>query len=263
MTPVVVIMGASGGLGSAIAREYLAQGARVVLAGRSIERLTRAAAGLSGNYSLLAADMADQASLQQAASQCLAQFGRVDVLVNAVGHDVRRALDAHTDADIEMLVQTNLVSAIWLTRAFLPMLLAQGDGVIVHLGGFADGRLMFPYYTVDAATRAGLRGFVDAVNREIEDSGVTVSYFSPAPADTDAERPYHPIWREMGTAIVPTEQVARAVVRAARRRERVHVMGAAARWFARLNSAAPGLADCLLMRRYGAVLKRHFGQPLR
>jgi short-subunit dehydrogenase len=153
------------------------------------------------------------------------------------------------------LVNVNLLGAVWVTRAFLPEMLAQRSGVIVHLGGFADGRLAFPYYTVDSATRAGVRGFVDAVNREYSGRGITLTYFCPAPADTDAERPYHALWRSMGTPIVSTEQVALAVIKAVAARKRVYVMGRATRVFGWINSLSSGLADFLLMRRYRDLIR--------
>jgi len=185
----------------------------------------------------------------------------VNVVINAVGYDVRKPFLDHTPEEIEALMATNLLGAIWTTRAFLPLLLRQQNGVIVHLGGFADGRLAFPFYTVDSATRAGVRGFVDALNREIEGANVTVSYFCPAPGDTDAERPYHPIWREMGMAISSPDAVAAALLRAVQRHDRIAIMGVGTRFFARLNSVSSSLADMLLMRGYRRILARHLGAP--
>ncbi|WP_026396306.1 hypothetical protein [Acetobacterium malicum] len=81
---------------------------------------------------------------------------------------------------------------------------------IVNIGGFADGRMAFPYYSVDVATRAGVFSFIKAINRELEIEGhaTRVTYFCPSPADTEAEKPFHVLWKKIGITIVPVEKVA-------------------------------------------------------
>ncbi len=151
----------------------------------------------------------------------------------------------------------NLTGAILLTQVFLPLM--QDKGIIVHVGGFADGRLAFPYYSADVATRAGVFSFVEAMNRELKLEGrsVTVAYFSPSASDTPAEQPFHPVWKEMGLAITPKEQVAAALLEAVARRKRVTIMGGwGTVWFAKLNAVAPKVADVLVLNGYGKVLKR-------
>lgn len=256
MSQIVVIIGATGGLGSAIAHAFVRQKAQVVLVGRNQQRLSALAQELDEHTTVINADITSPTDMERLAQTCLQTFGRVDVVVNAAGYDVRLPFLDHQTDDIRRLLDVNLLGAIWVTRAFIPLMQQQHDGVILHLGGFADGRLVFPYYTVDSASRAGLRGFIDAINREYEGSGVTVSFFCPAPADTDAERPYHAIWREMGMTIATPEQVAQAVVKAIKQRQTVAIMGISTRLFAWLNSLSSRLADILLMRRYRDILKR-------
>ncbi len=263
MSQVVVIVGATGGLGGAIAKAYAARGARLALAARSQDRLQALAETLGGETLVLTADITSADDLEAVSRACVEHFGRVDVVVNAAGHDVRRAFLDHSAANIERLVTINLMGAIWVTRAFMPVMLTQRSGVIAHLGGFADGRLAFPYYTVDSAARAGVRGFVDAINREHEGSGVTLTFFCPAPADTDAERPFHALWRSMGTPIVSPEQVANALIKAVETRKHVYVMGSATRLFAWINSLSSDLADRLLMRRYRVLIRDFLGHAIR
>ncbi len=260
MSEVVVILGAAGGLGSAITQAYAARGARLVLTARNVDRLQALAESFNTEVLTLAADITRAADVEAVNRACIEHFGRVDVVINAAGYDVRRAFLDHSTAEIEQLVSIDLLGAVWVTRAFLPQMLAQHSGVIAHLGGFADGRLAFPFYTVDSAARAGVRGFVDAVNREYDGSGVTLTYFCPAPADTEAERPYHALWRAMGTSIVPPEQVAHALVKAVADHKRVVVMGATTRLFAWINSLSSELADRLLMRRYRDLIRDYLVQ---
>lgn len=254
---VVLLVGASGGLGAAIADAFAAEGARLVLAARRPEVLAPLATRLGAT--VFAADLTDPASLATLQDAALSAHGRLDVVLNATGHDVRKPLAAHSSDDLRRTLEVNLLGAMELTRLFLPVM---DDGVILHLGGFADGRLAFPYHSADVASRAGLRAFVESANRELalEGRSARVAFFSPSPADTEAERPFHPLWRAMGTPIVTPEQVAAAAVGAVASRRPFTVMGGPlTRAFAALNAIAPGLADALLMRRYGVLLRRHFG----
>lgn len=257
---VVLIAGANGGLGSAFARAFAAEGARVILAGRSLESLQALAVELGGQAGVQPLDLTDAESHAALRQFALEQFGRVDVVVNAVGADVRKPLEGHTPEDIQRLLDVNLRGAILLTQAFLPAMRDHNEGMIVHVGGFADRRLAFPFYSVDAAARAGLFTFIEAVNRELklEHSRVQVGYFSPSPAETEAERPFHPIWREMGVSILPVERIAAALLAMIARRRRLDIMGGfGTRLFAGLNAIAPALADALLLDRYARTLKKH------
>lgn len=181
---VVLVIGASGGLGAAIAEAFAAEGARLILAARRPEALAPLAARMGATA--LAADLTDPASLVALRDAALAAHSHIDVVVNAAGHDVRKPLATHSSDDLRRTFDVNLLGAMELTRLFLPVI---GDGVILHLGGFADGRLAFPYYSADVASRAGLRAFVESTNRELalEGRGARVAFFSPSPADTDAE----------------------------------------------------------------------------
>ena len=119
----------------------------------------------------------------------------LDAVVIAIGADVRKPLSAHTEADIRIQLDANLTGAILLTKTFAGRV--RDGGSIVILGGFGDGRLGLPYYSVDVATRAGVSAFAQAMNREFELEGrdLKVCYACPAPADTPAERPFAELWR--------------------------------------------------------------------
>jgi short-subunit dehydrogenase len=254
---VVLVVGASGGLGQAIAQAFSRAGSRLALAGRNAEVLADLADRLGG--AAFQADLTNRESLIHLRDALLEQYGRVDLVVNATGYDVRQSFEAHTPAELEQSVQVNLLGAMHLTQVFLPVM---PSGRIVHLGGFADGRLAFPYYAADSAARAGVASFIEALNRELRLQGraVRLLYFSPAPADTPAEQPFHPIWKEMGVRIVSPEQVASELLHAIQRGGYRQVMGGPLTvFFAWLNAAFPRLADVLMMNHYGTILHRYFG----
>lgn len=252
----ILIIGASGGLGSAIARAFAAQGADLALAARREFALPELpGAGLVTSHQ---ADLTDLESLAALRYAVLSAHARLDGVINATGFDVRKPLAAHTLEDFQRSLNVNLLGAMLLTQTFVPVL---ENGVILHLGGFADGRLAFPFYSADAASRSGLRAFIESTNRELALARrpVVVSFFSPSPADTEAERPFHPLWKQMGTQIVPVEKVAGEVLQTVLRRQKVHVMGGfVTRLFAALNAVFPDLADALMMKSYGEMMNHFF-----
>ncbi|MCC6973947.1 MAG: SDR family NAD(P)-dependent oxidoreductase [Anaerolineae bacterium] len=250
----VIIIGASGGLGGAFARAFAKEGAALILAARSPSSLTALAQEIGGK--LAPADLTDSRSLEMLHQQA----GRVDVVVNATGFSPRKSLAAHTDEEISRTLHTNLMGAILITRTFAPSMAQSGGGVIVHLGGYADGRLALPFFSVDAASRAGIMTFSEAINREYRGTGVRVLYFSPSPAETETERPYHPVWRKLGQPVVSAEKVATALLDSVSHKRQIHIMGGALpRVFSRLNAIFPRLAEMVMINRYKRILESYFG----
>ncbi len=260
----VVIIGASGGLGEAYTQAFLAEGASVMLVSRNLEKAQALKNRLGGEAAAAVADITDDTAIGKLVEAVgkWSGSGGIDVVVNATGFDVRKPLAGHEPEDIRRTLDTNLLGAILVTRQFLPMMKNSPGSTIVHMGGFADGRLAFPYYSVDVASRAGIHAFAEAMNRELkqEDSQVTITYFCPNSADTPAERPFHQVWKEMGITISSPEQVAAELLDAVARKRTVWLMGGLpTRAFAKLNVLSPRLADKLLLDRYGQILQKHFG----
>jgi NADP-dependent 3-hydroxy acid dehydrogenase YdfG len=249
----VAVLGATGGLGAAIARAVVREGGEVVLLARDEARLAPLAAELSAPS--LRVDLTDAASLGAAA----AALEPVDHFVCATGVDVRKALEAHEPGEIAHELAVDLQGPILAARALLARLREGGSFAV--LGGFADGGLALPYYSVDVAARAGLAAFCESMNRELALGGRTqrLSYLCPAPADTEAERPFGPLWEQMGTRPVPPAQVADFVLVALLQRRAVAVMGFGTRALAFVNRLSPALADLIALRRLGALLHRAFG----
>ena len=199
-------------------------------------------------------DITSPGSLADAA----ARVGAIDMLVCSTGMDVRKDLSAHSAEEIAAEVGLNLVGPISATRAFVPAI--NDGGTIAILGGFANGRLALPYHSVDVASRAGVAGFCEAMNRELplEGRDVRLCYVCPAPADTEAERPYGQLWSSLSSPPVPPGRAADFVLAALLQRRRVAVMGRASRWIARVNKLSPDVADLLRLRRVGRLLRDAF-----
>jgi short-subunit dehydrogenase len=262
----VVIIGASGGLGESYARAFSGEGARLLLAGRNKEKLLKLADRLTGEVKVSEVDIADAESVKMLADFAQSWAEEIDIIINAAGYDVRKSLENHEIEEIKKSLDTNLLGAILVTKAFLPIMKEKEESTIVHMGGFADGHLAFPYYSIDVATRAGIFSFIESMNRELyqEGSRVSLTYFCPNAADTKAERPYHNVWKEIGVSISSTEQVASELLKAVDSRKSVYLMGGLpTRFFAKLNALFPKLTDALLLRKYGKILRKHFGASIK
>lgn len=257
----VLIIGASGGLGENYTRAFLEEGARLLLVSRNKEKLSALAGQLQGDVSVAEADIISEESLMKLAELAGAWSDKIDILINATGFDVRKALEAHSYEEIRKSLDINLLGAILITKIFLPRMSDLKGNTIVHTGGFADGRLAFPYYSTDVAARAGIFSFVESMNRELCQEGkqVRLTYFCPNAANTEAERPYHGVWKEMGVKISSVEEVSKELLKAIRRSQNTAIMGRATRIFAKLNALSPKLADTLLMKKYGGILGKNFG----
>lgn len=248
----VAVLGATGGLGEAIARAVLREGGEVVLLARDPAKLGPLAAELRAPS--LLADVTDHAALAEAARA----LGPIDHVVCATGVDLRKPLGAHSAEEISRELAVDLEGPILVVRALLDQV---REGFAL-LGGFADGGLGLPFYSVDVAARAGLAAFCEAMNRELAVTGrpQRLTFVCPAPADTNAERPFGALWKAMGTPLVSPERVADFVLVALLQRRGTAVMGLSARLVAWLNRLSPALADVIALRRASRLLREAFGE---
>lgn len=252
--PNVLIIGATGGLGNAITQYFSKQGITVFVAGRSIDKLEQLIAnGYASKYWQIDVSNTDQIT---ELATVLGQQLKDLLIINASGYDVRKPHPQHTLQEVDQSLQVNLRAGIWLTYSFAKHI---QNGLIVHLGGFANGYLALPYYTTNVATRAGIRAFCESFNREQSQSSFKAMYFSPSPSNTEAERPYHHLWEQLGTPIISPEQVAKEIQQAILKRQTVYVMGGLlTNLFAIINVASPAIADSILLNQYTTTLGSFF-----
>jgi short-subunit dehydrogenase len=260
---VIVIIGASGGLGGAIARHLSQAGARLVLAGRNQTTLQTLAGSLFGDNLTAQVDLTSPESLDALCRKTMEHFGRVDAVIDAGGMDIRKPFLQHTPEEMDRIVRLDLLGPMLVTRTFLPVMKMQGSGQIVLVGGFGNGRLSFPYFTADVAARAGLATFVETINRELTLEGipVTVTFFSPEPAHTEAERPYFDLWRDININIAPSEKVAEEMVITLMKQEQVHIMGGwSTKLFGVINDLFPRIFGKIFLSLYGEKIKNYLGK---
>jgi NAD(P)-dependent dehydrogenase (short-subunit alcohol dehydrogenase family) len=179
---VAVVTGASKGIGLAITRGLVAEGARVVAGARTTDGL----AGLEG-VTAVALDLAAPEAPAKLVGRALEQHGRVDVLVNNVGA-VRLRLEGFlgtSDAEFEWAMQMNFYTAVRATRAALAPMLKQGGGAIVNVAS-VNAFFQPDAGTIDyGAAKAALVNFTKALSQDVGPRGVRVNAVSPGPVSTD------------------------------------------------------------------------------
>lgn len=248
---VVVVTGASSGIGAATARLFGQQGWWVVLAARRRERLEALAQeieGKGGRALAVPTDVTQWEQVQRLAEVTWTSLGRVDVLVNNAGLGRLNWLEAmDPQQDIARQIHINLVGAIWVVRAFLPGLLRQGFGHIINVASVASYMAM-PTYSVYAATKFGLRGFTEALRREVEPLGLRVSAIYPGSVATEfGHHARGPLQRHGHTTpphlVLKAEDVAHAIWQLARKPKRSKIVPW---WFIpllKIQAWFPGLMD--------------------
>ncbi len=185
---VVIVTGASSGIGAATAREFARHGAHVILAARRVEELAIQEQTITteGNHALaIPTDITDATQVTQLIKQTLEQFGRVDVLVNNAGIGRLRPYYKEPEEYINQVIDVNLRGAMLMTHAVLPGMLERRHGAIISVASVAGCVALNPLYS---GTKFGLRGFSLALRSDLLRSGISVSLVSPGFIDTSMNK---------------------------------------------------------------------------
>jgi short-subunit dehydrogenase len=254
---IVLLAGATGGIGQAIARELDRAGARLILVGRNADRLQTLQDSLSGQHCAFAADINDAGQRDRIFEQC-ARDG-LDIFVNAAGVMDFRLFDLQDSAAIEAMVTTNLLAPMLLCQKLLPLLKQREEAAIINIGSIF-GSIGHPGFTAYCATKFGLRGFTEALQRELHDSSVRVSYLAPRATRTDLNSAAVTALNEaLGNATDEPERVAEQLMKVLGDQRRQSYMGWPENLFVRLNSLFPGIVHSALARKLHII--RHHAEP--
>ncbi len=178
---VALVTGASRGLGRLIAKDLCARGMTVALAARSqpalkaVEQEVVAAGGRAQSFPVDAGDLSSLPALVREVEKAL---GPVSLLINNAAQEVVAAFHRMTSAEVQQMVQLNLLSPMELTRLLLPSMLERKEGHVVNVASLA-GKSGPPYSETYAATKAGLRGFTQSLRASYSETGVSASVVCP------------------------------------------------------------------------------------
>lgn len=247
----VVLTGASGGIGTCIAAELAKAGARLLLVGRDQVALERLYASLSSDpqaHMIYVGDLRDEEVRKGLSLTCARE--QIDILINNAGVGEFNLLEQSDSAAIARLLDLNLNVPIQLTRLLLPTLKARPAAAIINIGS-ALGSIGYPGYSVYSASKFGLRGFSEALRRELSDSNVRVMHFAPRATRTSLnDTTVLAMNAALGTTMDSPQRVAQALRhRIQTNRWHASVFGWPERFYSLVNALNPAITD-------GAIAKQ-------
>jgi short-subunit dehydrogenase len=249
---VVVITGASKGIGAELARQLAARGCKLVLAARTLDELERVAEGCraaGASVLVVRCDVAVERDCHALMAGAMLAYGRIDVLVNNAGATMwARFEDLHDVEVLARIMQVNYMGSVYCTRHALPFLRAS-RGLLVGISSLA-GRTGVPTRTGYAASKHAMTGFFDSLRIELAGSGVDVTMVFPGFVATGIrENATGPDGKPIQVSpvregeVMSAEACAARIVRAIERREREVVMTARGKIGLFLKLVAPALVD--------------------
>ncbi|MBI3161156.1 MAG: SDR family NAD(P)-dependent oxidoreductase [Chloroflexi bacterium] len=252
---VVLITGASSGFGEDAALLFAKEGCKVVLAARRLDRLQDLAAKIQdrgGEAIAIPVDIVNPADVDNMVQTALDLYGHIDILFNNAGIGRVDWFENNSiDRDINMLISVNLIGTMQVTRMVLPHMLKRREGHIINMSSVA-GWIAAPLNASYAASKHGLRGFTNALRREVTPLGIKVSGIYPGPAATEfgqhvgKSAAYSSVRKKLGPRLT-SAYVARRVIDIAKRPRRSLIIP----WWFRIMVAVellfPAVVDWITM----------------
>ncbi len=256
---VVIVTGASSGIGAELARQFAASGARLVLAARDVARLEAMAAecrSLGAQALVVETDVSQEAACKTLMERAVAHFGTIDILVNNAGLGSSGQFDEITDLTIfDTLMRVNYLGSVWCTAYALPHL-KQSKGRIVGISSLT-GLTGVPKRTAYAATKHAMAGFFDSLRIELLQSGVTVTMIYPGFVFSEINRralspdgtPFGDrAYKRTSVETMETDECCRQILATVARRDRELVLTWRGKIGRILKLIAPSLVDGIARR---------------
>lgn len=250
-----VVTGAGGGIGAAMARQLAPQADALILVGRRPAPLQMLRAELNVPVQLVCGDLADPATLA-AVEASARQTGGLNLLVNNAGVSDFHSFETQSPDTIRAMIETNLLAPMLLTRQLLPLLRQAPSAQVVNVGSIF-GLLGFPGFAAYGASKAGLKGFSQALRRELSDTNVEVRHFAPRATSTGINSDaVNAMNMELNTAQDSPEAVAAAFMDFLGGSAWQRTLGGKESFFVLLNKLIPALPDGAI-RKQLQVIRKH------
>jgi 3-oxoacyl-[acyl-carrier protein] reductase len=180
---VAVVTGGTRGIGRAIARALLDEGARVVVGARTESDVERVAEELGDGARGVVCDVRDPADCQALVDAATESFGGLDILVNNAGVGIFKSVEELSVEEWDRVQETNVSGVFYCSHAAIPRLRERGGGWIINIGSLA-GKNAFPGGAAYNASKFGLIGFSEALMQEVRHDGIRVTYIMPGSVAT-------------------------------------------------------------------------------
>jgi NAD(P)-dependent dehydrogenase (short-subunit alcohol dehydrogenase family) len=252
---VAVITGASMGIGEAIAKLFLQEGAKIVLCARDLPR-TQAAEqriGGGGNTLSVACDVSKRDQVDALVKAAVAKFGRIDIFVNNAGFGLNDAVADMDMAEFRRMFDTNLFGAVDCMQAVIPLMRQQGGGDIVNISS-VSGHISTPYMSGYAATKHAMNAIGKAARMELLRYNINVLTVCPGYIATDfvknmtkGKNPQR-VGSSVKYAVTP-DVVADATLQGMLKRKREVIVPKFYKWFIKLYQTSPGAVERVIRKR--------------
>ncbi|MHA6485248.1 SDR family NAD(P)-dependent oxidoreductase [Paenibacillus sp. strain BS8-2] len=251
---VVLITGASSGIGALTAALLARRGAIPVLTGRNETRLAKTAASIEGDCVYYVMDVTDMVQVENVVSRVIEKYGRIDVLLNNAGYGQFQTFDKMPVASFEDMMDTNYMGIVRCTKAVLPHMREQGSGHIVNIASMA-GKIGSAKSTSYTATKHAVLGFTNSLRMELRSEGIAVSAINPGPIDTEffeIADPSGSYTKNVSWFMMKPAYVAKAIVRVIERQRTELDLPHAAGFGIKMYGLFPRIAD----RMFGGLFNR-------
>ncbi len=184
---IVVITGASSGIGYVTAKAFAHRGAVVMAVARRedrLQQLMRECQAASPASSYTAGDIGERAFAERIISDAVTRHGRVDILVNNAAMPKHKHILHTSPEEVEQVLRVNFMSAVWTTLAVIPPMLCSGGGTIVNVSSFA-AKVSPPREAAYTASKAALNGFTESLWSDLAGCNIHVALINPGPIDTE------------------------------------------------------------------------------
>ena len=242
----ILITGAAGGIGSALSQQLNTAGANLALHGLTREELQALLESLKprqNRIETIVMDLMSDNAGPQLVSQASEILGGLDMVINLAGIQTFKALDDLSAGQIDVQVALNLTVPIHINQAAARIFMQQKSGTIVNIGS-TFGTIGFAQFSVYSASKFGLRGFTEALRREMQGSGVDVLYIAPRATQTalNSSAMYEMAEKTKMNIDSPSD-VAAQIVRAIEKQKKNTYIGFPEKFFCKVNALFPSLVD--------------------
>jgi short-subunit dehydrogenase len=256
----VLLTGATGGIGTAVAEALAHKGANLLLTGRDEEALTALSDKIPGKHQIIVADINSTEGREAITQRCIQGEG-IDVLINLAGVLTFQFFEYQTEASIEQVLQTNLISPMLLCNKLIPHLKTQKEAAIVNVGSIF-GSIGHPAFTTYCASKFGLRGFTEALRRELADTTIKVFYLAPRATATDLNSSAVTSLNDaLGNKTDAPSWVASELIRLLNSDKHQRYLGWPEKLYVHINALFPSLVHNALVKKIPAI-RRFSEQPI-
>ena len=255
-----LVTGASGGIGSEIAKALAIQGYRVLLQGRNTEKLNKIRLDIGNSSEIVVGDLNIKSDRMKVLEQ-VTMYEDIDLLVNAAGISQFSSFDSLSETNIAEMITTNLITPMLFIQAFIKLKNgkeSKNEVTIVNVGS-AFGYIGYPGFSAYAASKFGLRGFTESLLREYADTRFKFAYFAPRATQTEINSSQvDNMNKALGNSVDSPEFVAQQFIAFLKKHTREATVGWPEKLFVRLNGLLPNLVDKAIRSKL-PVIKQHMG----